>query len=276
MTTIVKSKTKETILRWSWKDYALLAYVREKANPDGTFHQTAARIADTFAVDETSIRRGLRDLVALRHLTEIRPRYKDGNGWWVPATYQVVKPEANDGVATLPNASRPHCQTPVVSKELIPQPITQPEANDGGPEANDALEAVQITTTDIDRDSISDKGSGLVVVRGNASGRDVIEIPKGTNLSRVPGDGTEYKRGAWIDSVGFDRERLPLCKQCGLKPVDYFPHRGRIQIEFFCDEECSVEYDEAQEPARGSDDSDNLQDRLRSVKQTVEKEEYEN
>src|SRR5512146_428938 len=87
--TVIKSKHQKP--RLNWKTYAMLAYVERTAEPDGTFNQTASKIAGTIQAEERSIQHALRDLVALGYLIEVTPRQQnERTGRMMQATYRLV------------------------------------------------------------------------------------------------------------------------------------------------------------------------------------------
>ena len=69
---------------------ALLWHVNKTATPDGLFHQAASKVTEVIKINERSVQRALRELVALGYLTEEIPRHRDAEGkFWIPATYRL-------------------------------------------------------------------------------------------------------------------------------------------------------------------------------------------
>jgi hypothetical protein len=125
-------------VRMSVWDYALLAYVEKTANADGTFQQTAAKIAETLAAEERSIQRHLRDLVNAGRLAELEPRRRDAHGLWIPAVYRLIPATIGTGGLTSNEYQRQSAQ---VDTPYVPNDAGQSKGVNLKPATNDALES---------------------------------------------------------------------------------------------------------------------------------------
>jgi hypothetical protein len=147
--------------RFSIWDFCLLTYIRQQSRPDGTFQQSAARIAETLDADVRPIQRHIRDLVAKKYIIEVAPRYRDTlTNWWVPASYQV-SPATLEDLRRQRHSEYPPSRTPSDTFEtatglhdtksevspLNPQRhLEHPPAQ--APATNVALEALPIKSVD--------------------------------------------------------------------------------------------------------------------------------
>ena len=144
--------------RWAVWDYALIAYIKDTANPDGIFQQTAATIAETLHAEERAIQKHLRDLVDKTYLIEVEPRHRDPlTNWWIPAVYRLNPASIGTGGLQRQTAHSPasngttssvnrHMWTPASLQTLdyVPNDAGQSKGLNPSPASKVALEALYI------------------------------------------------------------------------------------------------------------------------------------
>jgi hypothetical protein len=256
-------------VRWSLWEYCLLNYVEKTASDDGTFQQTAAKIAETIEAEERCIQRHLRDLHAKGHLIEVTPRHRDANGWWIPAIYRLTNPATISPATNDTGRQRQTAQVASDSLDGSPQRQTaqvvsdspaQPNVINNQPATNVALETL-LQGTELNG-SVSN-GSVLNSTGLNSSVNkmsldapapaparvlsaddifsreyDAQQAAKQKAIEEAKKDTTPYRPGQTnIPKEVFIRSRVPMCIECGVETVDFWDDGESIDLEHFCDEE---------------------------------------